>query len=815
MKHLKTLITLFLLLIGTGMSWAEFKDFELDFTKDWAKAISTGGSASSLYITSVTDGVATLSGTETEGYLAHFYGYYHSSSYGVYFGVKLRVPVKAGKYRIDLGTNDYGGKVVVTDGSSALTTINTMSSNKFAENHANIVSGEASVTSDCVIEIYANGNEDNNNVYFPYIAVTKVAETELVEETGFQNFSLRFIDSWAAGNINPNGSASSYYVTAIDNGNPTLATTKPANYLAYFLGYYKDATYGLYYNAEIEVPVKAGKYEISLGMSDYGGDIAVFDGTKELTSINTIGGKYAANNNNVATDIVAVESDCILKIYAKTNATNVYFPYIGVKKVVEATPHVHSFSGLWEQTETHHYHKCTADGCNITDYSAVPADLEDYVKYGAHNYIAIITLPSYYTCTVCGYENKALKADADAVNAVVALIEAIGEVENSEACKARIDAARKAYDLLSEERQDLVVNYEDLTAAEALLKALTPMDVAEREAIWDWENAKDGDQIVKESFIVHSIGEIHSDIAGLSLEVDATPTSNSYFKATPSGKVFYGALSAGSTIKVPVRRPGDKVYITCPAGQTSYTVGNVDGKNYDVNKGYTATQADAANGYVLITATGKGNRFYRIRVVQKWFRDALPMITLNSAGWASFTSLLRGYVVACPLGAKAYVATSVDDETVTLEEVKHFTYGEGVFIKGEPYAELFANVVDATSSYPQDNNLTVGCSSDIMLYPESKAYIVATNLDTYEGGFYCVKTAINVPAGKAYLYAPNANAKSLKITFANGEEATGIESVVAGAEDKAATVFYNLAGQAVGKDYKGIVVGNDGKKYVK
>lgn len=207
MKHLKTLITLFLLLIGTGMSWAEFKDFELDFTKDWAKAISTGGSASSLYITSVTDGVATLSGTETEGYLAHFYGYYHSSSYGVYFGVKLRVPVKAGKYRIDLGTNDYGGKVVVTDGSSALTTINTMSSNKFAENHANIVSGEASVTSDCVIEIYANGNEDNNNVYFPYIAVTKVAETELVEETGFQNFSLRFIDSWAAGNINPNGSA--------------------------------------------------------------------------------------------------------------------------------------------------------------------------------------------------------------------------------------------------------------------------------------------------------------------------------------------------------------------------------------------------------------------------------------------------------------------------------------------------------------------------------------------------------------------------------------------------------------------------------
>ena len=52
--------------------------------------------------------------------------------------------------------------------------------------------------------------------------------------------------------------------------------------------------------------------------------------------------------------------------------------------------------------------------------------------------------------------------------------------------------------------------------------------------------------------------------------------------------------------------------------------------------------------------------------------------------------------------------------------------------------------------------------------------------------------------------------------FEDGEEVTGIESVLAvETETKAATVFYNLAGQVVGKDYKGIVIGNDGKKYVK
>ena len=53
----------------------------------------------------------------------------------------------------------------------------------------------------------------------------------------------------------------------------------------------------------------------------------------------------------------------------------------------------------------------------------------------------------------------------------------------------------------------------------------------------------------------------------------------------------------------------------------------------------------------------------------------------------------------------------------------------------------------------------------------------------------------------------------MKIEFADGSEATGIESLFAGAETP--TVFYNLSGQKVDKNYKGVVIGNDGKKYVK
>ena len=121
---------------------------------------------------------------------------------------------------------------------------------------------------------------------------------------------------------------------------------------------------------------------------------------------------------------------------------------------------------------------------------------------------------------------------------------------------------------------------------------------------------------------------------------------------------------------------------------------------------------------------------------------------------------------------------------------------------------------------PKENNLTVGCDKDADLTYESCAYVIATKGENEDAGFYYVNDDITVPAGKAYLYNPQAQAKSrrakaLKITFADGSEATGIESLFAGAETETPTVFYNLSGQKVDKNYKGVVIGNDGKKYVK
>lgn len=350
--------------------------------------------------------------------------------------------------------------------------------------------------------------------------------------------------------------------------------------------------------------------------------------------------------------------------------------------------------------------------------------------------------------------------------------------------------------------------------------------VPARTATWNWKNGVPTG-IFAETNFENAKGYIHSedDPASLKLEVDATGGS---FTVVKSGKVYYAKLTNNCKVKVPVRRAEDKVNITCQS-KYNYKIGTatVNKQTYT----YSATANDAAQGYVLITAVGEV-QFHQIDVVQNEFSSVLPMIQLNSKGWASFTSLIPGYVVKLPSTATAYVATAVypdegDFGKVILTKVNNFGYGEGVFIHGSYYDGVYANIVKGgTSDVPKiENNITLGCTEDVSLTYESCAYVMATQGENEAAGFYHVTApndkAITVPAGKAFLYDPQGQAKLgrrakfLRIEFADGFEATGIESVLAGAKTEAPTVFYNLSGQKVGKDYKGIVIGSDGKKYVK
>lgn len=84
--------------------------------------------------------------------------------------------------------------------------------------------------------------------------------------------------------------------------------------------------------------------------------------------------------------------------------------------------------------------------------------------------------------------------------------------------------------------------------------------------------------------------------------------------------------------------------------------------------------------------------------------------------------------------------------------------------------------------------------------------------DGYEAGaFVRFGTGATVPAGRAYIYAPAVDTKMLKVVI--GGETTGITIPVEGNTSDEGT-FYNLSGQRVGGNYKGIVISN-GRKIIR
>ncbi len=78
-----------------------------------------------------------------------------------------------------------------------------------------------------------------------------------------------------------------------------------------------------------------------------------------------------------------------------------------------------------------------------------------------------------FTLYAIGYQTDYVPVD-QAVEDVKTLIDAIGEVVYDSASKGKIDAAREAYDKLTDAQKALVDNYEVLTAAEAKYESLTP-----------------------------------------------------------------------------------------------------------------------------------------------------------------------------------------------------------------------------------------------------------------------------------------------------------------------------------------------------
>ena len=160
---------------------------------------------------------------------------------------------------------------------------------------------------------------------------------------------------------------------------------------------------------------------------------------------------------------------------------------------------------------------------------------------------------------------------------------------------------------------------------------------------------------------------------------------------------------------------------------------------------------------------------------------------------------------------KAYKVTLNDEKTgIEMEEVEGVVpAGVAVLLKGTANKDYRLTKAE-TWVWAEPSGLTMSDGTATST-GAATLYALATVNDLT--AFYPVKKDSKIPAKRCYL---EVNGTSQKAAFyslgTNFGETTGISSVENKVE-KADAPVYNLAGQLVGKDYKGLVIKN-GKKFV-
>lgn len=219
-------------------------------------------------------------------------------------------------------------------------------------------------------------------------------------------------------------------------------------------------------------------------------------------------------------------------------------------------------------------------------------------------------------------------------------------------------------------------------------------------------------------------------------------------------------------------------------------------------------RGDEVYVYGTLTTYGKVKEFSASSIILKQTK-AEDKATISDAGWATYVTV-RSVDFSKSSDVKAFtVAYSSTDDKITLTPITASVPGNtAVVLKGNAGDYTFTQAETAASAV-SNNDLTF-YSKATKIATANTVYILAKG--TNGVGFYPATVNTTLAAYKGYLSISSTT--TAKNFFALDDTATGINSINA---DKANTrdVRFNLAGQRVGKDYKGVVVVNGKKMLVK
>lgn len=251
-----------------------------------------------------------------------------------------------------------------------------------------------------------------------------------------------------------------------------------------------------------------------------------------------------------------------------------------------------------------------------------------------------------------------------------------------------------------------------------------------------------------------------------------------------------------------------------------------------------AAFTNSGAGTVALTSTGGSVNIYAVKFVPSSEATATKTVTLSKYGVSTFSDT---HAWTIPEGLKVYYASAIDKkgETLGLKEVTgSIPACTGVILQGTANAEYTLTSTDAGSL---ERSAGKGIDFTYALRPviSTDGYaLAATDLTTNtskdpnhnyilaDGGdapVFAPAAAGTIAAGKAYYstradkdtYASSGASASAKgISLPLDVTPTGINSVVAEGTNVKNQNAYNIAGQRIGKDYKGLVIIN-GKKYIR
>lgn len=243
---------------------------------------------------------------------------------------------------------------------------------------------------------------------------------------------------------------------------------------------------------------------------------------------------------------------------------------------------------------------------------------------------------------------------------------------------------------------------------------------------------------------------------------------------------------------------GAKLQVTVPDGYAIYSITTTP----DNSKAYTL--AGLNTNIVSMSVTSNITNLTGMTVA--YFK--LPTATLTTAA-SGFSTYAADYAVNyTEAGLKAYAVKVSDDKTkVSYTECTGVVpAGKAVLVKGEANNEYTLTPATEDADATFDTDLQI---SDGNVTADGTTFF-AFGTKNNVSGFKIVKSGVVIPEKKGYLVV--ANASAAKDFFAFDDSTNGIDdpTIEIGEEE---VPLFNLAGQRVGKDYKGIVVKN-GKKYV-